>query len=129
MGISEGTTFEGGMYVRQGDVEVNKRTIPDTTHFRRLRRRAGLSQADASRAVGRSHSHCGFIESGRYKLPTEIFRSYMLAFGAGPFDVLDCLRLNPFDLEVVRRFESHCRKENRDPVRVLETLMRFYVAK
>jgi len=108
-------------------MKEKKRTIPNTGCFRKLRWRTGLTQAKASLAVGRSHSHCWFVEKGRYEVPTEIFSRYMVAFKAGPFDILDCLQLNPFDAEVVKRFEARCREEGKDPQKVLETLMRFYV--
>lgn len=103
-----------------------KRPIPNPSFFRRLRWRVGLSQAAASLAVGKSHGHCGHTERGRYGMSADTFRLYMVAFGAGPFDILRCLGLNPFDDQVVKRFERRCRDEGKDPAVVLQLLMRFY---
>jgi hypothetical protein len=50
----------------------------------------------------------------------------MVLFKAGPFDVLNCLNLNPFDKEVVKRFERRCGDEGKGPIVVLQLLMRFY---
>ena len=60
-------------------------------------------------------------------MSAEGFRRYMVAFKAGPFDILTCLELSPFDNEVVKRFQRRCRQEGKDPMAVLELLMWFYV--
>ena len=96
-------------------------------HFRRLRRKARLDQMQASRSVGKDHCHCGLVEKGRHGIPTEIFRRYMILFGAKPFEILNCLDLNPFDGIVLLRFEQACKRKGKDPVKTLENLMRFYV--
>jgi hypothetical protein len=50
----------------------------------------------------------------------------MIVLEANPFEILRCLKLNPFDESVVARFEKVCRQEGKDPTKVLELLMRFY---
>jgi len=94
--------------------------------FGRLRIKAGLSQFGASRCVGKSPAHSGLVENGRFDIPTHVFRRYMIVFGADPFEILSSLRLNPFQPEIVLRFEQACKKAGKDPVKTLENLMRFY---
>ena len=106
----------------------SEKKMPNPRYFRKLRRGAGLTQKAAQLAAGRAEPHCAYLEHGRCTTTLEIFRRYMKAFGAGPFESLTCLDLNPFDLEILRRFRNRCKKEKRDPVTVLETLMRFYAA-
>jgi len=50
----------------------------------------------------------------------------MIVFGPDPFEILSSLRLNPFQPEIVLRFEQACKKAGKDPVKTLENLMRFY---
>jgi len=60
-------------------------------------------------------------------LTATMLRRYMLVFKASPFDVLHCLDLNPFEVELMRKFEQRCRMQHKHPWKTLENLVRFYL--
>lgn len=106
-----------------------EKRLPNPAYFKKLRRWAGLTRREAAKLANRSVPQLDGLEAGTRNTTVATFRNFLLVYKSGPFEILTALNMNPFDLEVCRLFRNRCRKERRDPVKVIETLMQCYVGR
>lgn len=108
--------------------QKREKTYPIPRLFATLRKRAGFTGKEASFAIGKGKSYCAEIERGQNAMPLAVFRRCMLLFKPASLDILTCLKLNPFDTEIIAAFKAKCKSEGKDPDTVLQNLMKFYAA-
>ncbi|MEM4721781.1 MAG: helix-turn-helix transcriptional regulator [Candidatus Methanomethylicaceae archaeon] len=91
--------------------------------LREIRRAKGFTIAAIAKAMGISPSNYRFIETGRNNALLYQFRQLCILLDINPLDICELLRLPILNRQLIRRFNSACKRLGQSPNQALQDFM------